>query len=320
MYTKEDFPWYEEVKADRQDLDCFAKLRLLKKRGQLEDLTKVKEIKTREGYISLPRYFKIMEKWDYYESEFDKFYKRDYGKKDYLSERLGANSFWAVRVARFVCQNNLSDDPEKDLFICLRDNDILLYIEFLLAKDLYKSLFTLESPVKSSDLVFLDPKIRVTRENTKEFFPEMEDFREMYHDSVTARRLNETITLLLSPGVTKKDKIAIFNYLVNKESSGSNNSYFNTKYPKEITQRIWKSLLNQENILLLPKEIILKVYNNYKDTQPLNNGLGSIIKKITKSRVRPATEKYSKYKRITKVEQERLDLWIKKLNKQRRQH
>lgn len=319
MYKKEDFPWYKEVKADRRELDCFAKLRLLKKNNELEDLSKVKLIQTREGYISLPLYFKIMENWDYYEEEFNKFYDRDYGKKAYLSNRLSANSFWVVRVARFIHQNNLSDDPEKDLFICLRDNDVLLYIEFLLAKEIYKDFFTLESPIKSSDLTFLDPKFRVTQENTKELFPEIGNFRDLYHDSVTARRLNETLTLLLSPGITKADKITILNYLVNKESSGSNNTFLNTKYPKEITQRVWKSLLGQQNLLLLPKEIILKIYNNYKEVQPLNNGLGSLIKKITKSRIRFPSEKYSKYKRITKAEQERLDIWIKNLNKQRLQ-
>lgn len=319
MFTAKDFPWYQELKASREDLDCFANLRRMKDKGELDNFEKVKLIQSREKYITLPQYFHILEDWDFYEEEFEKFYERDFKKAEWLKNRLSKCSFWAVRVARFITQNNLSEDPEKDLFCCLRDQDVLQYIEFVYAKDIFGSVFELESPIKSKDLKFLDPKFRVTKENTEELFPGMEEYRDVYYESVIARRLKDTLTLLLSPGVTKADKIAILNYLVNKESSGSNNVFLNTKYPKEITQRVWKSLLEQKCLLLLPKEIILKIYNNYKKVQPLNNGLGGIIKSVSGSRVRLPSEKYSKYPRLTKAEQERINTWIKILNKQRLQ-
>ena len=256
MFTAESLPWYEKVEISQEEKSYFKHLKKLKKEGKLEDLQVVKNIQARNFYLTLPKYFEILENWDYYEKEFNKCEKKEAAKKEWLKNRLGVNSFWAVKVARFICQNNLSEDPEKDLFCCLADNDILLYIEFLLAKDIYKGSFVLESPIKISDLEFLDPKFRVTRENTKEYFPEIEDFREIYHDAIEARRLRSTLSLLLSTGVSKKDKITILNYLVNKESNGVNNSFLNTKHPKIQTQRVWKSLLKQKNLLLLPKEII----------------------------------------------------------------
>lgn len=315
MFDANVFPWYEKIGVPIEDLSYVERLMRLEKQGKLEDLQSVKEIQTREGYLSLPKYFQIMENWNYYKKEAQKYRERDINKEKWLSNRLSKNSFWAVRVARFVRQNNLSDDPERDLFCCLKDNDILLYIEFLFAEDIFGQIVEIKSPIKAPDLDFKNPRERLLRSNMEEEYPEIGDFRELYHDSVSARRLRETLTMLLSPGLSKKDKIIILNYLVNKESSGSNNSFLNTKYPKEYTQRVWKSLLGQKSLLLLSKEKILKSYNNYREVQPMNGGLGSIVKKITGSRIRLSSEKYNKYKRITKEEQERLNIWMKKLQR-----
>lgn len=317
-YQAPKFPWENNFSEEHKFMEYFDQLQRLKKAGKLEDLEAVKQIKIREGYISIQDYFKILERWDWYEEQFNLFVSRDRNKAKWLGDRLSKNSFWAVRIARFITENNKSDNPEDDLYFCLRDQDVLLYIEWLLSDRIFKGQVEIICPIKVSEVHFLDPAFRVTRENTDELFPEVGDYREVYHDSVVARRLRDTMTLLLSPGMMKSDKVKIINYLVNKEVNGSNNIYLG-RYPKKITYRVWKSLLGKQNLLLLPIKDIELIYNTYKKNNPLNGGLGSVIKRITNSRVRPPTEKYSKYSRITKAEQERLDIWTQKLKNQRKE-
>lgn len=314
MYSIKDFPWHQEYNLNLEDIIFVKNLIRLEKRGELRNLQEVKQIRARDRYLPLTRYFELLEHWEENKEEYYKFEQKDLARKKYFKERVGTNSFWPVKVARFIRGNNLSDNPEKDLFICLKENDIKLYIEWIFEKEIFGSVIEIGSPIKIEDLTFFDPTKKCDK---AKHFPEANAvFRDLQKASLKSKRLNDTLSLLLSPGMIKEDKILILNYFINKEAQYTTANYLNTKYPKIYTQRVWKSLLSQKNLLLLPKEIILKIYNNYRKVQPLNGGLGSVIKGVTGVGIRRPTRDYPF---MTKAEKERLNIWKNKLNNQQLQ-
>lgn len=303
MYTTDDLPWYQDCSLTLEEIVFVKNLIRLEKKGKLEDLESVKQIRARDRYISIPSYFNLLQDWDKTKAEYAKFVKRDADRKAYFRERVGTNAFWPTKVARFIQKNNLSDDPEKDLFVCLRENDIRLYIEWIFEKEIFGGVIEIESPIKTKDLLFLPPDKHY---NEEEYFSEAKEaFGETMRVSLRAKRLRDTLTLILSPAVLKADKILILNYFVNK---GCRDNYQKYNY---LTQRVWKSLLEQKNLLLLSKEKILKSYNNYKQVQAVNGGFGSIVKDITGVNLRKANPLYPS--RMTKAEKERLNIWKKRL-------
>lgn len=316
MYTAKDLPWYKEMTATRSELDFYAQLERLKRKGELENLEKVKMIRNIEGYITIPQYFEILEKWDYYDEQLELFKAKNRDKTRWLDKRLGAASPWPIKVAKFIKENNMSDDPEKDLFFCLCNNDVLLYIQFICMKEIFEYMSDFVSPVRVKDLRFLNPTIFTHKRRIMEkYFSQASELSDIFQVK-SAKRLNETMSLLLSPGITKKDKITILNYLVNRDSGAKAQHLLGETYPKILTHRVWRSLLNQKNILFLPKENIVKIYNQYKEAQYLNHGLGNIIKKISGSRVTSQTR--TSYQTVlTRAEKEKLDTWKTKLKNQR---
>lgn len=317
------FPWEREITADKRELELFVSLTRLDKAGKLKDLEAVKEIKQRDGYIKIKEYFDILENWDYYKEQVDLYNEQKHARWRWVQQRMGEKTFWSVKIARFISENNKSDNPEEDLFCCLRDPDVMLYIEWILSDDIYDKIINIPCPINVSDITFLDPKFRVTRSNIKELFPEIEKYYDIWSTRARpgAKRLKDTMSLLLTPGMMKKDKIAILNYLVNKETNGITNQYLG-KWPKQYTFRVWKSLFTKQNLLLLTKENILKIYNKFKEVQPINNGLGSVVKKVTGIRLsKPYTDKFGRtyFRQTTNSERKSLELWTKKLEKQKKE-
>ena len=61
MYTTKDLPWYQDCSLTLEEIVFVKNLIRLEKKGKLEDLESVKQIRARDRYISIPSYFNLLQ-------------------------------------------------------------------------------------------------------------------------------------------------------------------------------------------------------------------------------------------------------------------